>query len=99
MPQAAAGDGGCPKLSSTLKQEAFVRAYLETGNAAEAYCRAYDTSKMSRAAIEAEGRRLLKHPLITLRLEQVNQKAEVEALLSLDDHMQKLAQLRDRAEE
>ena len=54
---------------------------------------------MTSGAIEVEGKRLLKHPLITLRLEQVNQNAEIKALLSLDEHMEKLAHLRDKAEE
>jgi phage terminase small subunit len=87
------------KSKLTPKQKAFVRAYLETGNATEAYRRAYDASKMTSAAIEVEAKRLLKHPLITLRLGEVNQKSEIKALLSLEEHMEKLAHLRDRAEE
>lgn len=48
----------------TLKQERFVQAYLETGNAAEAYRQAYDVGDMSPANIGKEAHRLLQHPQI-----------------------------------
>lgn len=34
------------ELKLTIKQEAFARAYVETGNASEAYRRAYDAARM-----------------------------------------------------
>lgn len=61
-----AGRGG--KL--TPKQEAFARAYVETGNASEAYRRAYNPKKMSAAAVQVEGARLLKHPLVSLWVDE-----------------------------
>ena len=34
------------ELKLTIKQEAFARAYVETGNASEAYRLAYDAARM-----------------------------------------------------
>lgn len=54
----------------TPKQEKFVESYIETGNSAEAYRRAYSAEKMSPQAIWVEGTRLLQHPVVALRLKQ-----------------------------
>lgn len=55
----------------TPKQEAFCFAYVETGNASEAYRRAYDTENMSVEAIKAEAYKLRGHPDITLTIESL----------------------------
>ncbi len=83
----------------TPKQEAFLRAYLELGNAAEAYRRAYDTENMSEEAIRTEGGRLLKHPTITLRIQMFHEKAEAKSLLTLEEHMSELQTLRELAKQ
>jgi phage terminase small subunit len=86
----------------TPKQEAFVSAYLQTGSATAAYRRAYDASKMTSGAIEVEGKRLLKHPLITLRLraaqERVAAKSEVTAAKILDELREAWALARDKGQ-
>jgi len=83
----------------TPKQEAFVLAYLETGNASEAYRRAYNAEGMNEKSIRREAQRLVDHPAITPRLQRLAQKAEVKALLSLEDHMSELSALRDLAKQ
>lgn len=55
----------------TEKQEAFCRAYIECGNASEAYRTAYDAEKMNVASVNKAAQKLLDHPLITPRLEQL----------------------------
>jgi phage terminase small subunit len=55
-----------PRL--TLKQEKFVRVYLETGNASEAYRQAYDCEDMAPATVNREAAALLDNPKITTRL-------------------------------
>jgi phage terminase small subunit len=45
----------------TPKQTAFIHAYLETGNASEAYRKAYDASAMSAGSLRKEAGRLLEH--------------------------------------
>jgi len=52
----------------TPKQRAFVAAYTETGNASEAYRRAYNAKRMSADAIKVEASRLLAHPIVALTL-------------------------------
>lgn len=66
----------------TPKQEAFVRAYLKTGNASEAYRQAYDATNMSNEAIWVEASQLLSHPKVSLRLKSVQDKAAEKAALS-----------------
>jgi hypothetical protein len=61
----------------TIKQEAFARAYFETGNAAEAYRTAYDTEPNAMDSwIYVEASQLLDHPKITTRLKQLQEEAK-----------------------
>jgi len=64
----------------TGKQRAFVNAYIAGGmtNATEAYRRAYPNSKASAAVQGQEAQRLLKHPVISLMIEDCRVKAEAE---------------------
>lgn len=66
----------------TPKQEAFVLAYIKTGNATEAYRRAYDAEAMNDAAIGVEACRLLQHPKVSLRLQHLQARAANKAVLS-----------------
>ena len=68
----------------TQKQEAFCLAYLETGNAAEAYRRAYDVAEAAKDSwIYVEATQLLDNPKITLRLEQLQEEAKKLALFNV----------------
>lgn len=61
----------------TQKQDAFALAYFETGNAAEAYRRAYDVSENARDAwLYVEACQLLDNPKIALRIEGLQSQAE-----------------------
>src|SRR5215468_319576 len=55
----------------TPKQEAFILAYLETGNASEAYRRAYNASGMNAATINREAHSLLEHPKVAPRIREL----------------------------
>ena len=72
------------------------------GERDEAYRRAYDASKMTSGAIEVEGKRLLKHPLITLRLQAAQEraaaKAEVTSAKILDELREAWALARDKGQ-
>jgi phage terminase small subunit len=65
----------------TPKQDAFVLAYLETGNASEAYRRAYDVGNMLPLTIATRGRELLKNSLITARLEEARNESFNKAVI------------------
>jgi phage terminase small subunit len=52
----------------TIKQEAFAKAYIETGNASEAYRRAYSAKNFSDNALAVQASKTLKHPKVVLRI-------------------------------
>jgi len=58
--------------SLSPKRENFALAYLETGNASEAYRRSYDTENMNPASVKREALVLLENPKITTRLGELN---------------------------
>lgn len=91
-------DKAVPK-ELTPKQEAFVLAYLETGNASEAYRRSYKADGMLPQTINRSAKELLDNPKIAARLAVINRKAEAKALLSLEEHMDELKALRELAKQ
>ena len=63
----------------TPKQRKFAEEYVNTGNASEAYRRAYDVAKTtSNEVIAVEGSRLLTDPNVSLRVQELKTK-EAEA--------------------
>ena len=59
----------------TPKQNKFAEEYVNTGNASEAYRRAYDVSKTtSNDVIAVEGSRLLSDPNVSLRVKELQKK-------------------------
>ena len=58
----------------TPKQEAFCQAYIETGNATEAYRRSYDAGNMAPATVNRKATELMQNGTITARLEQLQSK-------------------------
>jgi hypothetical protein len=59
----------------TIKQGKFVRAYLKTGNASEAYRQAYDCNGSADTTINRNAHALLQNDKITARVEQLEQEA------------------------
>ena len=60
----------------TQKQEAFALVYVETGNAAEAYRRAYDVKAATlHSTIYSAASRLLADPKISARVSQLQEQA------------------------
>lgn len=57
----------------TTKQENFCLAYIETGNASEAYRTAYDTAKMKPESINRKAKELLDNGKITARVNELQQ--------------------------
>lgn len=58
----------------TPKQEAFCLAYIETGNASEAYRRSYNAENMKPETINVQACKLLADPKIATRVDEL--KAE-----------------------
>jgi phage terminase small subunit len=71
----------------TPKQRKFTREYLATGNASEAYRRAYDAENCKPETIRVEASLLLDHPMITLMIDRANRVAGLDASYVIDGLM------------
>lgn len=79
----------------TPKQEAFCLAFLETGNAAEAYRRAYDVAPDAKDGwLYVEACQLLDNPKIALRLKELRDQAEKLSIFNLSAAMDEFEQAR-----
>jgi len=67
----------------TGKQEAFARAYVETGNASEAYRRAYNAENMKPEAVWVEAGRVLSDPKVSPRVAELQAAAAERAIVSV----------------
>ena len=66
----------------TQKQELFCLAYIETGNASEAYRRAYNTAKMKPETINEAASRLIADRKVTTRIGELRQAVAVKVARS-----------------
>lgn len=80
-------------MALTPKQENFCLAYLETGNASEAYRRAYDAENMKAATIHSRASELLDNSEITARLAELNKSAVTAAVMTRTEALEKLSAL------
>lgn len=77
-----------------LKQEAFALAYVETGNASEAYRRSYNAEKMKPSVIAVKASELLAHGNVAVRVKEL-QAAHVERHeITVDDILRELEEAR-----
>ena len=79
----------------TVKQEKFCLAYVETGNASEAYRRSYDTEESKYKSVNEKASRLLSQSHIRARvdklmseLKQIHQKTMSDLLNDLEEARQ-----------
>ena len=84
-------------VSLTPKQENFCLAYLETGNASEAYRRAYDAENMKPDSINVNACKLLADAKIALRLEELREPIMQRHAITVDDLLAELEQARQLA--
>jgi phage terminase small subunit len=68
----------------TPKQEAFALAYVETGNASEAYRQAYDAENSSPETIKVEASRLLDNPNVALTIVSMQAAARERTLVTVE---------------
>lgn len=84
-------------MSLTQKQEMFAIAYIETGNASEAYRRAYNAANMKPESINVNACKLLADAKVAQRVDDLR-KAQVERLsLTVDDLIAELDEARQIA--
>lgn len=82
----------------TVKQENFCLAYLETGNASEAYRRAYAAENMKPETVNRAAKEMIDLPKIAARLQELRKPAVKAAQITLEQHLKDLQRLRDLAE-
>jgi hypothetical protein len=81
-------------MKLTVKQEAFCLAYMETGNASEAYRRAYNAGKMKPESIWVNAGQLLENTKVALRVAELQAKAAERSAITVDDLITELEEAR-----
>jgi phage terminase small subunit len=77
----------------TIKQEAFAQAYIETGNASEAYRRAYNAGKMKPATVNRKAVELLENGKITARIAELQAGHQKRHEVTVDRIVQEYAKI------
>lgn len=78
----------------TPKQENFCLAYLETGNASEAYRRAYDAGGMAAATVNKRASELLDNGEVAGRLDELREPILKRHAITVDDLLAELEEAR-----
>jgi hypothetical protein len=78
----------------TPKQEAFARAYVETGNASEAYRQSYDAENMGDNTIHVHASKLLRHDKVRIRIEELQERAAKKHDVTIDSLLAELEEAR-----
>lgn len=78
-------------MALTIKQQAFVHAYLETGNASEAYRRAYDAQNMKPETVKVKASELLRHGNVAVTVEAARTKLAEKHSVTADRIVRELA--------
>lgn len=86
-------------MALTAKQEAFALAYMETGNASEAYRKTYSSESMTSKTVNEKASRLLAMGKVRARLEELRKPVVEAAQITLAGHLVRLEALSIAAEQ
>lgn len=81
-------------MNLTPKQEAFALAYIETGNASEAYRRSYDASRTKPDVVHVKASQLLADGRIAVRVEQLRAELVERNAVTVDSLIAELDEAR-----
>ncbi|QDX29545.1 terminase small subunit [Dickeya poaceiphila] len=81
----------------TIKQETFCQAYIETGNASEAYRTAYAADKMKPEAIHVNASKLLDNAKVALRVSELQGEIKQRHNVTVDSLLAELEEARQAA--
>lgn len=85
-------------MALTPKQEAFARAYVETGNASEAYRRAYNVGENTKAeTVWRKASELLSDGKVTARVSELQSQAVERTMVTVESLTEKLEEARKHA--
>lgn len=82
------------KRRFTDKMELFCLAYVETGNASEAYRRSYNTTNMADKTAQREGYNTLQKPQVQARIEELRNQVMDRHEITVDTLLLELEQAR-----
>ena len=86
-----------PETGLTPQQEKFCVELAKTGNASEAYRKAYAAERMSVAAVSVAASELASNPKITIRMASLRADVRKKSGITLEEHMKALGVLRNLA--
>lgn len=78
-----------------MKQEMFCLEYIKTGNASEAYRRAYNCSKMAENSINTNASQLLADTKIRLRIEELKKPIMQKAQLTFESIVEEFIKVKE----
>ena len=81
----------------TEKQEAICRAFVETGNASEAYRRSYDAKNMGQNTIAVKASEMLNKDNISVRLQQLREVHQKRHNVTVDSLVAELEEIKNVA--
>lgn len=81
----------------TQKQENFCQAYVETGNASEAYRKAYAADKMKPEAIHVKASELLSSGKVSVRVAELQGEIKQRHNVTVDSLLAELEEARQKA--
>ncbi|HGJ5864129.1 terminase small subunit [Arsenophonus nasoniae] len=84
-------------MGNTPKQEAFCQAFIETGNASEAYRRAYNTEKMKAATINRSAKEMLDNPKVAARIAELQGEHREKHNITVDSLLKEFEEHRQLA--
>jgi phage terminase small subunit len=83
----------------TIKQEKFCQEYVKTGNASEAYRRAYSAGKMTAKSITETAAQLMTNLNVSSRVSELKAKTAERNEITVDDLVAELEEARKLAKE
>lgn len=81
-------------MSLTAKREAFAVAYVETGNASEAYRRAFNAERTQPHVVHVKASELLADGKVKVRVKELQAMAAERALISVQSLTEELEEAR-----
>ena len=77
-----------------FKHEKFCQFFIETGNASEAYRRAFPDNTMKDNSLHVEASRLLNSPTVSLRVSELRGEHRERHMMTVDDLIKELEEAR-----
>ena len=81
-------------MALTVKQEKFCQAFIETGDASEAYRQSYNAGKMPPTSIHVKAHEVRHNVNVSLRIDELRAEAAERNKITVDDLVRELEEAR-----